>query len=111
MGSEKGEADILNIRSGGVVFDLPNVGREITCLVFMKVQSDIWLAGGSFGGKVILWTEPSVANNHTMSVTARVGHFADIVSIDCNNQFICTGGADGNLTIWNVLAGTMKFAV
>jgi len=111
VGSTKGEATVLNIRSGGVVFDLPHSGKEITCLTFINGTGELWLVGGSFGGKLILWTEPNETNNHTVSVMHRIGHYSDIISIHCNKTYICTGGADGNVTIWNVFPGTCKFAV
>jgi len=111
VGSSSGEATVVNIRSGGVVFELPAAEAEITCMTFIKGTSELWLAGGVFGGKMILWTEPSETNNQTVTMSLRVGHFADILSIDCNKMFICSGGADGNMTIWNIFAGTMKFAV
>jgi WD40 repeat protein len=63
VGSETGEAKILNLRSGGVLYDLPNSGKEITCLMFLEnAQTKLWLCGGGWDGKAYFWTEPGNIN-------------------------------------------------
>jgi len=111
VGSSSGEAKVLNLRSGGVIYDLPSHSTELTCMQFIYGGSSLWLAAGSWQGKLLLWTEPTESNNFTVTVTCRVGHFSDIIDIVCSSRFICTGSADGNLSIWNIYSGTLKCAV
>jgi len=57
IASSCGEAKILNLRSGGVIYDLPQSGKEIACLRFMEnKQTDLWIMGGGWDGKVFFWT-------------------------------------------------------
>jgi WD40 repeat protein len=78
---------------------------------FIYGGSSIWLVAGSWQGKLLLWTEPTESNNFTVTVTCRVGHYADIIDIACSPKFICTGSADGKVSIWNIYSGTLKSAV
>lgn len=111
VGSSTGEAKVLNLRSGGLIYDLPTNNVELTCMEFIYGGSSLWLAAGSWHGKLLLWTEPSESNNFTVNVTCRVGHHADIIDLTCSSKFIVTGSADGNVSIWNIYSGTLKTAV
>jgi WD40 repeat protein len=111
VGSSSGEAKALNLRSGGVIYDLPSHNIELTCMSFIYGGSSLWLAGGSWQGKLLLWTEPSESNNFLVTVTIRIGHHADILDIVCSSKFIITGSADGKMSIWNIYSGTLKSAV
>jgi hypothetical protein len=59
VGSCTGEAKVLNLKSGGIIYDLPSVDNEITCMQFLNGTTEFWIAAGCWGGKMILWTEPS----------------------------------------------------
>jgi WD40 repeat protein len=67
IGSEKGEAKILNRDSGGVVYDLPKASSEISCMTFLRGATEYWLAAGTWGGKLIMWSQPLESNNYTIS--------------------------------------------
>jgi WD40 repeat protein len=73
--------------------------------------SEFWLVGGCWGGKLMMWTSPNDANNFTIMGKCRVGHRNDILCVDNSSQFIISGGIDGILSIWNMMTGTLKYAV
>jgi WD40 repeat protein len=112
VGSESGEAQILNLRSGGVLYDLPNSGKEITCLRFLEnAQTKLWLCGGGWDGKAYFWTEPGPQNKFQVSVSARTSHHGDILCIDCSSSTVVTGGTDGYVSVYNILSGVFKTAI
>ena len=59
----------------------------------------------------MMWTSPNDANNFTIMGKCRVGHRNDILCVDNSSQFIISGGIDGLLSIWNMMTGTLKYAV
>ena len=104
-----GQAKVLNLRSGGELYELPPADKEITCLTFLNGTADnseFWLAGGCWKGKLILWSEPNETNNFVVTSVGRVGHRLDILTIDASARSIVTSGADGIVFVWNKLAGT-----
>ena len=102
---------MLNLKSGGIIYDLPSNENEITCMSFLYGTTEYWIAAGCWGGKMILWTEPSESNNFTVSVSIRIGHFSDILDVTASGRFIITAGSDGNCSVWNIFSGTLKCAI
>lgn len=76
-----------------------------------SLVSEYWLVGGCWDGKMMLWTAPNEANNFNVIGRCRVGHKNDILCLDNSAQFIATGGLDGLLSIWNLMSGTLKYAI
>lgn len=66
VGSMFGEAKVLNLMSGGVLYDLPRLDKELTCLKFLNDKSEYWIVGGCWSGKIILWTQPKQENGFTV---------------------------------------------
>lgn len=111
-GSSSGEAKILNLMSGGTLYDLPKCDTEITCLKFIESMSEYWLLGGCWEGKVMMWARPTRENNFTVQARCKIGHGGDILALDCMPaNFLVTGSADGNLGVWNVFSGQLKYTV
>ena len=111
MGSTSGQAKILNLRSGGELYELPPADKEITCLKFLEGTTEFWLAGGCWKGKLVLWSQPNDTNNFLVTAAHRVGHRQDILTIDASARSIVTSGADGNVFVWNIFAGTLQWQV
>jgi WD40 repeat protein len=80
-------------------------------LIILILVSEFWLVGGCWGGKLMMWTSPNDANNFTIMGKCRIGHRNDILCVDNSSQFIISGGIDGILSIWNMMTGTLKYAV
>ena len=59
----------------------------------------------------MMWTGPNDANNFTVMGRCRIGHRNDILCVDNSHQFIASGGIDGLLSIWNMMTGTLKYAI
>jgi WD40 repeat protein len=59
----------------------------------------------------MMWTSPNVENNFTIMGKCRIGHRNDILCVDNSSQYIVSGGIDGLLSIWNMMTGTLKYAV
>lgn len=80
---------------------------------FLTGSSEFWLAAGCWRGKIVLWTEPTEANNFSVSAKCRIGHRedSDILVIDHAKAYFVTGGVDGLLSIWNQFSGVLKYAV
>ena len=41
----------------------------------------------------------------------RIGHRGDINTIDCQSNYIISGGQDGLLGVWNQFSGILKYAI
>lgn len=121
VGNTGGEVQVLNMKSGGVLYNLPSCDSEVTSLKFLSgskkariihlIVSEFWLVGGCWGGKLMMWTGPNDANNFTVLGRCRIGHRNDILCVDNSHQFIASGGIDGLLSIWNMMTGTLKYAI
>ena len=83
VGSSSGEAKVLNLKSGGVLYDLPKQEKEITCIQFVNDKSEYWIIAGGWGGKIILYTKPTQDNYFRITARTRIGHRGDILIIDC----------------------------
>ena len=44
-------------------------------------------------------------------MTSRIGHRADILTIQENEKYIVTGSADGFISVWNIITGLLKSSV
>jgi WD40 repeat protein len=82
VGTCNGEVAVLNFSSGGVLYNLPHQDREITCLKFLSGLGEFWLVAGTWGGKLILWTEPNEDNNFQITAKCRIGHRGDVLVLD-----------------------------
>ena len=111
IGNCIGEVKILNLKSGGVLYTLPHDGYEITCLQFLSGLSEFWLLGGSWQGRLMMWTCPNEDNNFTVNGKCRIGHKDDILCVDASSQYFATGGVDGLLSIWNSFSGILKYSI
>mmetsp|Transcript_11469 Transcript_11469/g.17266 ORF Transcript_11469/g.17266 Transcript_11469/m.17266 type:complete len:134 (+) Transcript_11469:1611-2012(+) len=106
VGTNSGESKILNLKSGGVLYNLPHCNSEVTDMKFVYGMSEFWLFGACWGGKLMMWTQPTEDNNFTIQAKCKVGHRSDVLAIDCQpNNFIVTGGVDGIISIWNIFSG------
>lgn len=111
VGTSNGQAKVINLKSGGVLYNLANSGAEVTALKFIDGPTEFWLFGSCWGGKLMMWTRPTKDNNFTISARCMVGHKTDVISLDCSQNFIVTGGVDGILSIWNIFSGQLKYAI
>lgn len=113
VGTSTGEAKVINLKSGGVLYELATVEKpqEITSLGFISGQTEYWLFGGSWGGRLMMWTNPSEDNNFTITARCKINHKSDIISLDCLNGFIATGDDQGVVSIWNAQSGQIKYAI
>jgi hypothetical protein len=59
VGSASGEARVINLQSGGMLYDLPKQDKEITCLKFLNDKCEYWIVGGCWGGRMVLFTKPT----------------------------------------------------
>ena len=84
FGTNLGETKIINIKSGGVLYNLVNCNSEITQLKFYKSQTEFWLFGACWNGKLMMWTKPTEENKFSTQGKCRIGHKSDIISIDCS---------------------------
>ena len=41
----------------------------------------------------------------------RIGHRGDINTLDCQSNYIISGGQDGLLGVWNQFSGVLKYAI
>ena len=94
-----------------VKLPLLNSCREVSLFLFNFKVSEFWLVGGCWAGKLMMWTGPNDANNFTIMGRCRIGHRNDILCVDNSHQFIASGGIDGLLSIWNMMTGTLKYAI
>ena len=111
IGNCIGEVQVLNLKSGGILYHLPSCDTEITCLQFLSGMSEFWLVAGCWQGKVMMWTCPNEDNNFTITAKCRIGHKRDILCVDSSSQYIVTGGIDGLVSIWNLFSGILKYAI
>ena len=105
VGTNAGESKIVNLQSGGVLYNLPHCNQEVTYLKFSDGMSEYWLFGACWGGKLMMWTQPNEDNNFTISARCRIGHKSDVLNLDCSQNFIVSGGVDGIVSVWNVFSG------
>lgn len=105
IGNDKGLVKIFNIHSGGILYTLPVAPSEVTALSFADGISDYWLLGTCWDGKMMMWSAPDQSNDFSINARCKVGHRNDIISLDCNQRYIATGGADGLVTLWNMFSG------
>ena len=63
VGSCSGQVRVINFRSGGVLYELPRVDKEVTSLKFLNEKSEFWIVGGCWSGKIVLWTKPTDQNH------------------------------------------------
>ena len=59
----------------------------------------------------MMWTQPTEDNNFTITARCRIGHKSDVLSLDCSQNFIVSGGVDGIVSVWNVFSGQLKYAI
>ena len=111
VGTSSGESKVINLKSGGVLYNLAHCGSEVTYLKFIDGMTEFWLFGACWGGKLMMWTKPAEDNNFTISARCRVGHKSDVLSLDCSQNFIVSGGVDGIVSVWNVFSGQLKYAI
>lgn len=97
MGTSFGEAKVINLASGGILYDLKTQSKaEISNLKFNISDSEFWLFGACWGGKVLMWTKPSPDNNFVVNVkpTERhLSHQVDVISLDSNKDYVASGDA------------------
>ena len=111
VGTNSGESKVINLQSGGVLYNLPHCNSEVTYLKFSDGMTEFWLFGACWGGKLMMWTQPTEDNNFTVSARLRIGHKADVLYLDCSQNFIVSGGVDGIVSVWNVFSGQWKYAI
>ena len=111
VGTSSGESKVINLKSGGVLYNLAHCNSEVTYLKFIDGMTEFWLFGACWGGKLMMWTQPTEDNNFTISARCRVGHKSDVLSLDCSQNFIVSGGVDGIVSVWNVFSGQLKYAI
>lgn len=111
VGTNCGESKVINLLSGGVLYNLAHCNSEVTYLKFFNGQTEFWLFGACWGGKLMMWTKPTIDNNFIVSARCRIGHKQDVLSLDCSPQFVVSGGVDGIVSIWNVFSGELKYAI
>ena len=111
VGTNSGETKIINFMSGGVLYNLAHCNSEVTCLKFFDGMTELWLFGACWGGKLMMWSRPTVDNNFTVAAKCRVGHKNDVLSLDCSQNFIVSGGVDGIVSVWNAFSGSLKYAI
>jgi WD40 repeat protein len=58
-----------------------------------------------------MWTKPTEENKFSTQGKCRIGHKSDIISIDCSQEFIASGGVDGKVVIWNIFSGQKKHTI
>lgn len=63
VGTCIGEMAVLNFSSGGVLYNLPYQDKEVTCIKFLRGLGEFWLVAGTWGGQLVLYTEPNEDNN------------------------------------------------
>jgi WD40 repeat protein len=108
VGSASGEGKVLNLKSGGTLYDLPKQDKEISCLKFLNDKCDFWLVGGCWGGRMVLYTKPTQMNNFTIHTKISIST-GDIMALDNSKMFFVTGGTDCKLSVWNLHSGVRKF--
>ena len=111
VGSCTGEAKVLNLKSGGILYDLPKTDKEITCIHFLFEKSEYWIVAGCWNGKIVLYSKPTQDNYFRVTAKSRIGHRGDILTLDCSKLFFVSGGTDGYLSVWNMFSGIMKHAL
>ena len=127
MGNSIGEALVVNKNSGGIIYKLPGADEEISCIKFLTgrksllllttdnplhfVESEFWIVGALWRGKMIFWSQPNEQNNFTINAKVRIGHRNDINTLDCQSNYIISGGQDGLLGVWNQFSGVLKYAI
>jgi WD40 repeat protein len=111
VGSCAGEAKVLNLKSGGVLYDLPKQDKEITCVQFLNDKTEFWIVAGCWNGKIILFTKPTKENYFRITAKARIGHRGDVLALSCSKLIFISGGTDTLLSVWNSFTGVMKHRV
>ena len=84
VGTCSGESKVINLKSGGVLYNMAHCGTEVTFLKFIDGMSELWLFGACWGGKLMMWTKPTEDNNFQITARCRVGHKSDILALDCS---------------------------
>ncbi len=105
VGSSLGEAVIINMKSGGVLYKLESCKNEITFLKFNELDNEFWLFGGCWGGNFQFWSKPREDNKFTVTLRPKLEHKSDLLSIDTSNSLIATGDDKGIVGIWNIFSG------
>jgi WD40 repeat protein len=114
IGTSFGEAKVINLASGGILYDLKTPSKaEISFLKFniSTTTSENWLFGACWGGRILLWNRPSPDNNFIVNCADKRKHNYDVVSLDSNDLSIASGDSSGVVKIWNVQSGEYKFGV
>lgn len=122
IGTSFGEAKVLNMRSGGILYELktpPKLKVEISFLRFSVKGglSEFWLYAGCWGGHLLMWNKPTEDNNFNIDVRnakskkANQNHLGDIISLDRSEHMIVSGDSRGLINIWNALTGEFKHGV
>ncbi len=73
-------------------------------------MGEFWLVAGTWGGKLVLYTEPNEDNNYQITAKCRIGHRGDVLVVESDINNIVSGGIDGMITVWNQFSGVRKFA-
>ena len=60
---------------------------------------------------MVFWSRPNEENNFTINAKVRIGHRGDISTLDCQANYIISGGQDGLLGVWNQFSGVLKYAI
>ena len=60
---------------------------------------------------MVFWSQPNEQNNFTINAKVRIGHRGDINTLDCQANYIISGGQDGLLGVWNQFSGVLKYAI
>lgn len=108
IGSSFGESKVLNLRSGGVLYDLTKQDKEITVLKFLNEKCEYWIVGGCWTGKLVLWNKPTQQNAFTVHAKVSISSTGDILAVDNSRLFFVSGGTDGRLQVWNLYSGERK---
>jgi len=75
------------------------------------VESEFWIVAALWHGKMVFWSQPNEQNNFTINAKVRIGHRGDINTLDCQANYIISGGQDGLLGVWNQFSGALKYAI
>lgn len=105
VGTSQGEAKVINLKSGGNLYDLVSCQQEISCLQFINGRTEFWLFGACWGGRLMMWTQPSEDNHFTVAAKCKIGHESDIIALDCTPFFVATGDDNGVVAVWNAFSG------
>lgn len=93
LGLKKGESNCLRLGSS------KNMNMEVNQMVYSPSGDSLWVATGGNPGKLHIFPSDSLQKPER-SVTA---HNWTAISLACDptGRYICSGGADGLITVWD----------